>query len=146
MYYVKPVYYDPLEPYAELDNGGIAYSVCRDFDHICRYKGLRQIVYNRNEPEERFIALETPNPVETHAKFKYYDVPTLEENRLDLIALKFFGSAQYSWIISYFNDIEDGFTIQPGQRLRILSNFTDLFNTGELLAPIPATALNLGTE
>lgn len=146
MYYKKPVYYDTLEPYDTIDNGGIAYSVCRDFDHISRYKGLRQIVYNRNDVDDRFIALEIVNPIWSNAAFRYYDVLPTEENRLDLIAVKFFGSAQYSWIISYFNQITDGFTVRSGQRLKILSNFTDLFNNGELLAPIPATALNLGTE
>ena len=146
MYYQKPVYYDTLQPYDTVENNGIAYSTCRDFSHISRYKGLRQIVYNRNDPDNRFIALETPNPIVTNAKFKYYDVPANETNRLDLIAYKFFGSAQYSWIISYFNNIEDGFTVYAGQRLKILSNFTELFNTGELLASIPATSLNLGSE
>ncbi|MCM1286597.1 MAG: hypothetical protein NC227_10625 [Bacteroides sp.] len=145
MSYIKPIYYDTLCPYGVVEHTGIEYTVCRDFDHISRYKGLRQIVHNPEE-SDRFIALETSNPIITNAKFRYYDVPATEENRLDLIAYKFFGSAQYSWIISYFNGIADGFTVVEGQRLKILENFTDLFSKGELLASIPALQLNLGEE
>lgn len=145
MSYIKPIYYDTLQPYGVVEHTGIEYTVCRDFNHISRYKGLRQIVHNPHEPD-RFITLETPNPLITNARFRYYDVPATEENRLDLIAYKFFGSAQYSWVISYFNGIDDGFTVVEGQRLKILDNFTDLFSKGELLASIPALQLNLGTE
>lgn len=141
----KPIYYNTLVPYCTVKHTGIQYAVCRDYNHISRYKGLRQIVHNSND-NDRFIALETANPIVSNAKFIYYDVPATEENRLDLIANKFFGSPQYSWIISYFNDIEDGYTVSEGSRLKILKNFTDLFNTGNLLAPIPALILNLGSE
>lgn len=142
---VKPIYYDTLQPYGVVKHLGIEYQVCRDFKHISRYKGLRQITHY-TENNGRFIALETTNPLVSNARFRYYDVSATEENRLDLIAYKFYGSAQYSWIISYFNGIEDGFTVCEGQRLKILDNFTDLFNKGELLAPISALQLNLGEE
>lgn len=141
----KPIYYDTLKPYTVIKHSGIEYSVCRDYNHICRYKGLRQIVHNPNT-SNRFLTLETPNPITTNAEFIYYDVPAQEENRIDLIANKFYGSAQYSWIISYFNGIEDGFTVYEGQRIKILKNFTSLFAKGELLASIPALQLNLGSE
>lgn len=145
MSYIKPIYYDTLTPYKTIEHTGIQYTVCRDYKHISRYRGLRQVVHNPYDTN-RFIALETPNPLLTNAEFLYYDVPASEENRLDLIANKFFGSAQYSWIISYFNGIEDGYTVWEGQRLKILKNFTELFDVGELLAPIPALQLNLGEE
>lgn len=143
--FYKPIYYDTLVPYETIAHRGIQYNVCYDYAHISRYKGLRQLIHNPAD-SDRFIALETPNPILSNAKFIYYEVPRMEENRLDLIAHKFFGSAQYSWIISYFNGIEDGFTVNEGRKLRILQNFTDLFNAGELLAPIPALQLNLGEE
>ena len=143
--FYKPIYYDTLIPYDTIEHTGIQYNVCYDYNHISRYKGLRQLTHNP-DGEDRFIALETPNPWSSRAKFKYYDVPRTEENRLDLIAHKFYGSAQYSWIVAYFNGIEDGFTVNEGQRLKILENFTDLFDAGELLAAIPALQLNLGVE
>jgi hypothetical protein len=146
MSYEKPIYYDTLKPYKVLEHNGIQYTTCRDFDHISRYKGLRQVIHNPDDSQDRFITLETPNPISTNLKFSYYEVSSDEENRLDLLSYKFYGSAQYSWILSYFNNIEDGFTVYEGQKLKVISNFTELFNTGELLASIPATTLNLGSE
>lgn len=141
----KPVYYDTLIPYKTIPYKGIEYSVCRDYDHISRYKGLRQIVHNPADID-RFIALETPNAVNSNASYRYYVVPTIEEHRLDLIAYKFYGSPNYAWIISYMNGIEDGYSVYAGQRIKILNNFADLFAKGELLASIPAMTLNLGIE
>lgn len=142
---VKPVYYDTLVPYKVLPHEGIQYTTCKAYPHISRYKGLRQVVYAPNSVN-RMIALETVNTIKSNAKFMQYQVPYEYENRLDLIAYKFFGSAQYSWIISYFNNIEDGYTVLAGQKILILKNFNDLFNDGEILASIPAFALNLGEE
>lgn len=138
--------YNTLIPYRVLEHNGIQYTTCRDFNHVSRCKGLRQVIHN---PEEstRFIALETPNAfVSNNVDVVYYDVPAHEENRLDLIAHKFLGSAQYSWVISYFNGIEDGYTVNEGQRLQIPKTISSLFNTGEILAPISALQLNLGEE
>lgn len=144
--YTKPIYYDTLIPYKVLPHLGIEYNVCRNFDHISRYKGLRQVVHAPLDQDQRFIALETVNPIDIHASYSWYEVMPTEENRLDLIAKKFYGSAQYSWVISYMNRIEDGFSVASGQRIMILDNFMDLFNSGELLASIPAMILNLGAE
>lgn len=141
----KPIYYDTLVPYKVIPYSGIQYAVCRDFNHISRYKGLRQVAHNPTEPD-RFVTLEIPNPMNITASYRYYTVPTLEENRLDLIAYKFYGSPNYSWIISYMNNIEDGYTVYAGQKIKILDNFTDLFSKGELLASIPPMSLNLGSE
>lgn len=141
----KPIYYDTLVPYKVIPYSGIQYAVCRDFNHISRYKGLRQVAHNPTEPD-RFVTLEIPNPMTINASYRYYTVPTLEENRLDLIAYKFYGSPNYAWIISYMNNIEDGYTVYAGQKIKILDNFTDLFSKGELLASIPPMSLNLGSE
>ena len=73
-------------------------------------------------------------------------VETGEENRLDLIANTYLGSATYSWVIAYFNQIEDGYTVREGQTLIIPKTITSLFSDGEILAPITALALNLGEE
>lgn len=144
--YVKPIYYDTLVPYKTVDNGGIEYTVCRDFKHISRYKGLRQVIHDPTNTNDRFMALETVNSIKSRAKYSWYEVLPMEKNRLDLIAKKFYGSAQYSWVISYMNRIEDGYSVYPGQKIRILDNFMDLFSSGEILASIPAMILNLGAE
>lgn len=146
MSYIKPEYYDTLIPYKVIPYDGIDYTVCRDFDHISRYKGLRQVVHNPTDTAERFITLETVNALTSNASYRYYTVPVSEENRLDLIAYKFYGSPNYSWVISYMNNIEDGFTVYEGQKIKILDSFSDLFAQGEILASIPPMSLNLGSE
>lgn len=133
------------EPYKVISREPIQYSTCRDFSHISRYKGLRQVVHEADNPD-RYIALETTNPFKSNSGLIYYTVPASLENRLDIIAYNFLGSAQYAWIIAYFNDIDDGYTVHEGQRIAIPRSVSSLFNSGEILAPIAATKLNLGSE
>lgn len=139
-------FYDTLVPYDILEHKGIQYGVCRDFNHISRYRRLRQVIHSPSDQKDRFVALETPNAFETDCEVVYYEVPPYEENRLDLIAYKFLGSANYAWVISYFNGIEDGFTVHDGQKIMIPKSFTSLYNKGEVLASVSPLTLNLGTE
>ena len=136
---------DTLKPYEEIEHVGIQYTTCRDYGHISRYKGLRQLVHDPSSIH-RYITLETPNSFESHSDITFYDVPASEEDRLDIIAYKFLGSASYGWVIAYFNQIEDGFSVKEGQRLKIPKTISQLFNQGEILAPINALQLNLYTE
>jgi len=139
-------YRDLTQPYDEAEYTGIAYSTCRDFEHISRYRNLRQVIHCPNSAD-RFVTLETTNPVTTNKlNVIYHVVEYSEENRLDLIANKYLGAPTYSWIISYFNSIEDGYTVREGQTLIIPRNVSDLFATGEILAPVAALQLNLGEE
>ncbi len=134
-----------LVPYAEIEHKGIQYTTCRDYSHISRQSCLRQVVHNP-EDADRFIALETANGFSTHADVVYHDVKAYEENRLDVLAYQYLGSAQYAWVIALFNNIEDGYTIHEGQRLVIPKSISSLFSKGEILAPVPALKLNLGSE
>lgn len=134
-----------LVPYDVVDHEGIEYTTCRQYNHISRYKGLRQIIHCP-DTSDRFISLESPNSFKSSSEVIYYDVPATEENRLDIISDKLLGSSKYSWIIAYFNNIEDGFTVMEGQKLAIPKSISSLFNTGEILAAIPALQLNLGSE
>lgn len=138
--------YDINHPYDEIEYEGIQYTNCRDFGHVSRYKGLRQVVHSPETSEERFIALETVNSFETNANIDFYEVPARYENRLDIIANELLGSANYAWVIAYFNNIEDGFSVHEGELLRIPKNISSLFNTGEILQTVPALGLNLGSE
>lgn len=131
-------------PFKEIDYEGIQYGVCRDFNHISRYRGLRQVVHCPNTT--RYIALETTNPFTTNTTVSFYDVSADEEDRLDLIAKKTLGDSTYSWIIAYFNRIEDGYSCPEGTRLMIPNSITTLFNKGEILQSVSPTALNLGSE
>jgi hypothetical protein len=138
--------YNTLRPYKKVDYQGIQYSTCKEYDHICRYKGLRQIVHNYNNVEDRFVSHETANPFNSNLKRKYYTVTADRENRLDLIAYEQLGSSQYAWVIAYFNGITDGYTVWEGQLLSMPTDVSLLFNTGEILQSVPATKLNLSRE
>lgn len=133
-------------PYDVLEYQGIQYGVCRDFSHLSRYRRLRQVVHCPDSMKERFITLEIPNAFESHVDVIYYDVPAHEENRLDIIAHKLLGSAQYGWVIAYFNNISDGFSVYEGQRLAVPTSYTSLLNKGEILSTVPPLTLNLGSE
>ena len=136
---------DLTKPYKVLEHEGIAYSTCRDFNHISRYRNLRQVVHCP-DTTYRYVTLETVNPFVTHTEVKYHEVTVPETNRLDLIAEKELGSAAYGWVIAYFNSIEDGYTVREGQKLVIPDSVTALLNNGEVLAPVSALRLNLGGE
>ena len=134
-----------VESYAVVDRDAIQYTYCRDYDHVSRYRGLRQVVHQGQSPD-RYIALESPNAFETHSNVVYYTVPANLENRLDIISQELLGSPDYKWVIAYFNGIADGFTVREGTTLQIPKSVSSLFESGEVLAPIAATKLNLGTE
>ena len=136
---------DLTASYDTLEHDGIIYSVCKDFDHISRYRNLRQVVHCP-DTTDRYVTLETANPFTTNTEVRYHEVTVNEINRLDLIANKELGSATYSWVIAYFNSIEDGYTVREGQRLIIPNSVTALLSKGEILAPITAIKLNLGEE
>lgn len=137
---------DLTQPFSTVEYNGIAYSVCREYNHISRYRNLRQVVH---EPDsaDRYVTLETVNAVTTNnLEIIYHVVELSEENRLDLIANKYLGSSTYSWIIAYFNQIDDGYTVREGQTIIIPRSVTALFANGEMLAPVTALRLNLGEE
>lgn len=131
--------------YKKLSHEGIVYSVCKDFEHISRYRNLRQVVHCP-DTVDRCVTLETTNAFTTNTEVKYHEVTVEEIDRLDLIAQKELGSATYGWVIAYFNSIEDGYTVREGQRLVIPNSVTALLSKGEILAPITALKLNLGEE
>ena len=133
-------------PYKSADTGEIEYTVCKDYGHISRYKCLRQVAHNSNDFRSRFVALETVNAYSTDVPVNYYTVRQDEENRLDVIAYTQLGDAAYSWIIAYFNQIEDGFSVYPGQVLRIPKSISSLFADGQLLSTVSPLSLNLGSE
>lgn len=134
-----------IDPYDVIERDTIQYTYCRDFKHVSRYRGLRQVIHQGQSPE-RYIALESPNAFETHTTINYYTVPANRENRLDLIAQEQLGSADYKWVIAYFNGILDGFTVREGMTLQIPRTVSSLFEAGEVLSPVSAIHLNLGAE
>lgn len=137
--------YNTLVPYDEIERDDIQYTYCHQYNHISRYKGLRQVIHQGLSPE-RYIALETSNSTSSLADSYYYTVPSRCTNRLDIIAKEQLGSASYAWVLAYLNNIVDGFTVAEGTILRIPNNISLLFNEGEILAPVKITSLNLSSE
>lgn len=136
-----------LIPYEEIEYKGIQYTTCREYNHISRYRGLRQVIHSPLDTAERFIALETPNAFKTsNTDVIWHTVLGTEVNRLDLIANTYLGSANYAWVIAYFNQIEDGFTCRLDQKLRIPKSVTSLMRNGEILQSVTALTLNLSSE
>lgn len=138
--------HDTTRPYEEVDYHGIEYTVCKDYDHLSRYKRLRQVIHLL-ENNDRFITLETQNDYSyKDLNIEYYEVTTITENRLDIISYNYFGTSAYSWIIAYINGIADGYTVFEGQMLMIPTALSDLFKSGCILSAVSPTSLNLGTE
>ena len=133
------------DTYQEVERDPIQYTYCNDYNHICRYRGLRQIIH-QGLSNDRYIALETVNSIPENSDVRFYIVPHKYENRLDLIAEEQLGSATYAWIIAYYNRIQDGFTAIEGTKLAIPISISSLFENGQVLASISATKLNLGSE
>ena len=51
-------YYDTLGTYRPLEHVPIQYGVCRDYGHLCRYRGLRQLVHDPSDEAERFVSFQ----------------------------------------------------------------------------------------
>ena len=126
------------------DKEGLSYEVSKDGLVIKNIKtdNITQTLLNNMISLLKELEKDYPTNVEV----KYYEVPQMYENRLDLISNMLYGSPSYSWILSYFNRIEDGFTVKSGQKLVYPKSVTSLFSSGELLQSIPATKLNIGEE
>lgn len=138
--------HDTTIPYEFVEYNGIEYTTCKDFDHISRYKRLRQVIHYLSD-NNRFLTLETQNVYDyPNLTVEYYSVPLIYENRLDLISYNYYNTPNYSWILSYINEIEDGFTVHEGQVLMIPVNISDLFASNSILSAVSVSALNLGTE
>lgn len=140
--------HDTTKPYKVVDYHGIEYTTCKEFDHISRYKRLRQVIhYLSDKGTPRYITLELQNHYDyENLAVEYYQVTVDRENRLDLISYDYFGTTAYRWVIAYINNILDGFTCYEGQLLMIPTSIYDLFKDGSVLSSVPVTSLNLGTE
>ena len=92
------------------------YAKPRQYNHTSRYSIYRQIIDNNND-----IYIETSNstPVEDSTQDVYHEVLKEEENRLDIIANKYYGSPDMFWVIAMGNNIVDPFVIKAGDILRI---------------------------
>ena len=96
---------------------GINYLPTVEYKNACRYKNLRTIQDNVT----KYIHHESWNQVGVMLSDddEYYTVTNVDENRLDIIASKFYGTPRFWWIIALANYIMDPFYIPVGTTLRI---------------------------
>ena len=142
----REMLHDTTCAYKEVDYHGIEYTMCKDYEHISRYRRLRQVIHYL-EGTDRFMTLETQNKYSySGVTYEYYTVTVDRENRLDLISYDYYNTISYAWLIAYVNGISDGYTVYEGRTLIIPTSITDLFGNNRILSPIPVSTLSLGTE
>lgn len=100
------------------------YAVPRQYDHISRYSIYRQIL---DDNKELYTETVNETTVDNSSLDKYHEVLKEEENRLDIISNKYYGTPDYYWVIALGNNLIDPFIIKPGEILRI-PEFTSLKN------------------
>lgn len=100
------------------------YAKPRKYVKISRYGIYRQIIDNNNNMYHETFNQTT---VDESPSDKYHEVQKEEENRLDIISYKYYGSADYYWVIALANNMIDPFIVKVGDILRI-PNFYSLTN------------------
>ena len=124
---VSPAYIAEVKDYFE----PLEYLPTVSYKNASRYKNLRTIqdVYSGKIHHESYIqqAIQRSNADDA------YETVTLEtENRLDIIAYKYYGSPRYWWVIALANYIIDPFDIPAGSVLRI-PPLLSLYKSGGIL-------------
>ena len=86
----REMLHDTTCAYKEVDYHGIEYTMCKDYEHISRYRRLRQVIHYL-EGTDRFMTLETQNKYSySGVTYEYYTVTVDRENRLDLISYDYY--------------------------------------------------------
>lgn len=104
------------------------YAKPRLYSYMSRYTIYRLIV-DDNEAYDETVNV---TPIPESDNDKYHEVLLEEENRLDIIAYKYYNDASFSWIIAMANNIIDPFFIKRGTVLRI-PDFSSLFQYDSVL-------------
>lgn len=108
----------------------LTYLEPRKYYHLSRYKIYNQIA----DIENNVTYLESINPMEIgNTGSVFHKVEDSEENRLDIIAKKYYGSASMYWAIAMANNIIDPTSIFSGTILRIPSYESLHENGGPLI-------------
>ena len=104
------------------------YAKPRIYPYMSRYTIYRLIINNNETYTETVNQTKIPESNND----RYHEVLPEEENRLDIIAQKYYNDASFSWMIAMANDIIDPFFIKSGTVLRI-PDFVDLFQWNSVL-------------
>ena len=92
------------------------YAKPRNYKHISRYGVYRQIIDNDNNA---YVETTNATPVAMSDSDRYHEVLREEENRLDIISNKYYGTPEFFWVIALANDYVDPFYIKAGTVIRI---------------------------
>ena len=97
------------------------YARPRKYDKVSRYQIYRLIMDNDGDT---YVETTNRTPIKESERDKYHEVQKNEENRLDIISNKYYGTPEYFWMIALANDIVDPFVVKPGDVLRIPSFYS----------------------
>lgn len=111
-YYMR-TYYDPVT-----------------YPNNCRYKNVRRL---QDEDTGKYFHETVPQKfIPSSDDDEYITVTTVTENRLDIIANEYYGTANYWWVIAQANYIIDPFDVPVGTSLRIPPIISLYLNGGVL--------------
>lgn len=124
--------YDVFPTYATEEQEhfeGLTYYSPIDYTNVSRYKNLRTLMDNDGK-----IYHESWNQkfVDYTSGDQYFVVTKSEENRLDIISMKFYDTPRYWWVIAIANYLLDPFDVAVGTKLRI-PPILSLYNKGGVL-------------
>ena len=124
---ISPTYLARTRDYFE----PLKYNEPIHYSNVSRYKNIRTLKDEDNGKVYHESWKIKGIPVSNNDD-SYYTVTLETENRLDLVAYSFYGSARYWWIVAMANGIIDHFDVAVGTRLRIPPMLT-LYKSGGVL-------------
>jgi hypothetical protein len=97
------------------------YQVSYDLTSDDRYKHIDELLLY-----DKKLIKATMGPIDLNFEAQdfirpMYIVPEERENRIDLIALEYYGASKFWWVIAYANRLEDPFDLPKGKILIIPS-------------------------
>lgn len=102
----------------------------RIYNNNSRYKNLRRLEGEKGKLyHENWIK----KYIDESSEDQFMTVSLDDENRLDIISNRYYGTPRYWWVIALANEIIDPFDIPIGMYLRIPS-LISLYNTGGVLS------------
>lgn len=110
---------------------GIEYLPKVVYKNASRYKNLRTI--QDKETGKIFHESWYQNFIPKTSDDNYFTVTKFEEGRLDIIALSYYGTSNYWWVIAMANYIIDPFDVPVGTVLRI-PPIISLYKAGGVLS------------
>lgn len=85
---------------------------------VSRYHRLNRI---KDDTGDEYVESYEPIEFPENSDDQYHLVTPGEENRLDLISYKFYGTALLYWVIAEASGIEDPFNVPAGSTVRVPS-------------------------